>query len=61
MGSQIEYSPWGGNTLIYAVDMAMSAECIQHHGRATKATVTNKTQLIMCCSKVIYDGPLVLP
>ena len=60
MGSQIEYSPWG-NALIYAVDTAMSAECIRHHCRATKAPVTNKTQLIMCCSKVIYDGPLILP
>ena len=54
-------TPPGGNTLIYAVDVAMSAECILRHCRATKALVTNKTQLIMCCSKVIYDGPLILP
>ena len=54
-------TPPGGNALIYAVDMAMSAECIRRHCRATKALVANKTQLIMCCSKVIYDGPLILP
>ena len=33
----------GGNTQICAVDVAMSAESVQHHCRATKAPVTNET------------------
>ena len=54
-------TPPGGNALIYAVDVAMSVECIQCCCRATKAPVANKTQLIMCCPKVVYNGPLILP
>ena len=51
----------GGNALIGAVYVAMSAESVHCHRRAAKAPVANETQLIMCCSKVIHNGPLVLP
>ena len=53
-------TPPGGNALICAVDVAMSAESVWCRCRATKAPVASETQLIMCCSKVIYNGPLVL-
>ena len=33
----------GGNALICAVDVAMSAESVQHSCRATKAPVANET------------------
>ena len=59
MECQVECSP-GGSALICAVDVAMSAESVQHHCRAAKALVANETQLIVCGSKVIYDGPLIL-
>ena len=45
------WTPWGdqlstllgGNALICAVDVAMSAESVQHSCRATKALVANET------------------
>ena len=36
-------APPGGNALICAVNVAMSAESVQHCCRATKVLVTNET------------------
>ena len=36
-------APPGGNALICAVNVAMSAESVHHHCRATKAPVPNET------------------
>ena len=51
----------GGSALIGTVDVAMLAESVCHHCRAAKASVANESQLIMCCSEVIHDSPLILP
>ena len=53
-------TPSGGNALIKTIDTSMSAESVQHHCRAAIALVTNETQLIVCGSKVVHDGPLIL-
>ena len=53
-------TPSGGNALISAVNVAMSAESVRHHCRATIASLTNETQLIVCGSKVVHNGPLIL-
>ena len=51
----------GGSALVSTVNAAMLVESVHHHCRAAKASVTNESQFIMCCSKVIHDGPLILP
>ena len=51
----------GGSTLVGTVDVAMPAESVHCHCRAAKASVANESQFIMCCSKVIHKGPLILP
>ena len=51
----------GGGALIGTVDAAMLVESVCHHCRAAKASVANESKLIMHCSKVIHNGPLVLP
>ena len=51
----------GGSTLVGTVDVAMPVESVHCSCRAVKASVTNESQFIMCCSKVIHNGPLILP
>ena len=50
----------GGRALISTVDVAMPVESVCCHCRAAKASVANESYLIMCCSEVIHDGPLIL-
>ena len=59
VGGKLSALP-GCNALIYTGEAAMSAESVQHCCGAIEALVAYEAQLVVHCSQVIDDGPLIL-